>query len=130
MSYEYHPDGRVPDTSHIWVYGSNLAGRHGKGAALVALKRFGARYGTGRGRVDMSYGIVTKDGNLKTLPLSEIKLQVEKFKEYAWRKAGVKFFVTRVGCGLAGYKDEEIAPMFKDSPVTCIFPEQWKVFLE
>jgi hypothetical protein len=110
----------------IFVFGSNEAGRHGKGAALHAKIHHGARYGVGVGRCGNSYAIPTKDGNIKTLPLLKIKFYVDQFLEYARLNTNLEFFVTRIGCGLAGYKDEDIAPMFYDAPFNCTLPEEWK----
>lgn len=110
----------------IFVFGSNLAGRHGAGAALHARIEHGAIYGQGDGLQGNSYAIPTKDGNIETLPLSEIKQYVEEFKTFATNHPELSFFVTRIGCGLAGYTDEQIAPMFKGSPSNCQLPEGWE----
>lgn len=110
----------------IFVFGSNLAGRHGAGAALHARIMCGAEYGVGVGRTGDAYAIPTKDKNIRTLPLDEIAPHVEDFKEYARAHSGLKFQVTRVGCGLAGYTDQDIAPMFKDCPNNCVLPPEWE----
>ena len=110
----------------IFVFGSNLAGRHGKGAALTARLYHGARYGQGVGRQGNSYAIPTKDKNLVSLSLHTIESYVREFKEYARQHPELTFFVTRVGCGLAGYTDEMIAPMFKNSPSNCELPITWR----
>lgn len=110
----------------VFVFGSNLAGRHGKGAALCAVKEHGAKYGIGYGHVGNSYAIPTKDENIKTLPLHQVKLYVQEFIEYAKITPNLEYTVTRIGCGLAGYKDEDIAPMFKDAPCNCQLPEEWR----
>jgi hypothetical protein len=112
--------------TRIFVFGSNLAGRHGAGAALVARKYFDAVYGEGVGRTGDAYAIPTKDKNLKVLPISEIQKHVEDFLEYAHAHQELQFEVTRVGCGLAGYKDEDIAPLFHHVPDNCMMPEQWR----
>lgn len=109
----------------IFVFGSNLAGRHGKGAALFAKIHKGAIYGQGIGRQGESFGIPTKDENLKTLPINKIALYVQNFINYAWDNPDLEFEVTRIGCGLAGYKDKDIAPLFKNAPSNCIFPKEW-----
>ena len=109
----------------IFVFGSNLAGRHGKGAALSALHEHGAIYGQGEGRQGNSYALPTKDWDLRPLSLLSIDLSVEHFLEYAEAHPELEFNVTRVGCGLAGYADEEIRPMFKDAPANCRLPEGW-----
>lgn len=110
----------------IFVFGSNLAGRHGKGAALDAKELWEAEYGVGEGRTGRAYAIPTKDAALKTRPLKEILVSVDKFKDYARAHPELDFFVTRVGCGLAGYKDKDIGPMFSDAPGNCELPPEWR----
>ena len=122
--------------NEIFVFGSNLAGRHGKGAALYALQHHGAAYGQGVGLQGSSYAIPTKDSFLRTLPLSEINKYVHDFLIFARSGEGRNFLfnVTRIGCGLAGYKDEDIAPMF--SPVVYCpnlyknvkLPKEWEEY--
>lgn len=109
----------------IFVFGSNLAGRHGKGAALHALKYYQAIYGQGIGMQGNSYAIPTKDENLKTLPLDRIAKYVDEFKKFALQHPKLTFSVTRIGCGLAGYTDKDISPLFKGSPLNCVLPEGW-----
>lgn len=113
----------------VFVFGSNLAGRHGKGAALHARQHFGAVYGVGVGRSGNSYAIPTKDEGLRPLSLSRIRKYVDDFKDYAARNPKIQFTVTRVGCGLAGYSDHHIAPMFSGAPVNCELPEEWKKYV-
>lgn len=112
----------------IFVFGSNLAGRHGKGAALHARKNFGAIYGLGAGFQGQSYAIPTKDYDLRTLGLESIKTYVEGFLFFARAHSEMRFNVTRIGCGLAGYSDWQIAPMFKDAPPNCELPLGWRSF--
>ena len=112
---------------HYFVFGSNEAGRHGKGAALCAKQYFGAVYGQGHGEQGNSYAVPTKDAKLKTLPLTEIKKHVDVLLEHARNHPHKTFQVTRIGCGLAGYKDHQIAPMFKGHPSNVYFLEKvWK----
>lgn len=110
----------------IFVFGSNLAGRHGRGAALYARKHHGAEYGVGIGRTGNSYAIPTKDANLKVLGVQSILGFVNEFKLYARAHPKLQFQVTKVGCGLAGYSESVIMPMFKDAPNNCIMPEGWE----
>jgi hypothetical protein len=110
----------------IFVFGSNLAGRHGKGAALYALQHHGAIYGQGRGIQGSSYAIPTKDERIQSLPLRTIQVYVDDFLTFARRHITLTFNVTRIGCGLAGYTDEQIAPMFRDAPHNCKLPEGWR----
>lgn len=104
----------------VFVFGSNLAGRHGKGAALYARQYCGAVYGVGiglspqPGPLGYSYAIPTKGiGNpIPTLPLSEIKVHVHNFLDFAVQHSDLTFNVTPIGCGLAGYKSTDILPLF------------------
>ena len=113
----------------IFVFGSNLAGRHGKGAALIALREHGAKYGTGWGHVGNSFAIPTKDEKIKTLPLEKIKFYIEQFIGYAKSNPHLQFQLTAIGCGLAGYKPEQIAPMFKDAPNNVMKPPEFEIYL-
>lgn len=113
----------------IFVFGSNLAGRHGKGAALYAQHSYGAKYGVGRGRTGQAYAIPTKDEFVESLALESIEHYVKEFLEYARSYRDEVFFVTRIGCGLAGYTDAQIAPMFRGAPENCIFDIKWKDYI-
>jgi hypothetical protein len=130
---EYTLDGRTyKDKTFCWeqhdifVFGSNLAGIHGAGAALHARLHHGARQGLGIGLVGTSYAIPTKNEHLETLPLTVIKSFVDRFIDYARATPELTFFVTRIGCGLAGYTDEEVRPMFHDAPDNVELPEGWR----
>ena len=119
----------LPD-NHFFVFGSNSAGRHGKGAALTAKNCFGAVYGQGEGEQGQSYAIPTKDAKLKTLPLTEIKGRVEVFLEHARNQSHKTFHVTRIGCGLAGYKDHQVAPLFKGASRNVVFlAQEWRDYI-
>lgn len=113
-------------THKIFVFGSNLAGRHGKGAAETALRSYGAKYGQGSGPQGRSWAIATKDRNLRSLPLDIIEQNVKQFLADARNHPELDFYVTRVGCGLAGYTDADIKPFFKDAPDNCELPEGWR----
>ena len=114
--------------NEIFVFGSNEAGRHGRGAAFTA-KKWGARYGIGVGLSGQTYAIPTKDRNIKTLPLRKIKEYVETFLEFAKSKPELTFLVTNIGCGLAGYKESDIAPMFKNSTDNVILSQEFMKLL-
>lgn len=139
----FHRDGSLPTDRSIFVFGSNLFGLHGRGAAHVALCGYGAIYGVGVGPQGQSYAIPIKDQHFQLLNLDQIRQYVQQFIKYAehyhslnehffaHNPAGhIKFFVTGIGCGLAGYLPEHIAPMFKDAPDNCSFPDVWKPYLE
>lgn len=111
----------------IFVFGSNLAGRHGKGAALFARKYHGAVYGQGEGLQGESYGIPTKDEKIRTRSLEDISLSVQKFLQFAKDNPQLIFSITPIGCGLAGYKQEQIKPLFKDIPDNCLFSREWVI---
>lgn len=131
--YNYHHDGTLPKGQEIFVFGSNLSGIHGAGAARVAREQFGAEPGIGSGFTGTSYAIPTKSkGIQRTLTLEEIRPYIEFFVKTTISEDGcmLDFFVTRVGCGLAGYEDHEIAPLFRGAGPNCNFPDQWREYLE
>lgn len=109
----------------VFVFGSNLAGRHGKGAALWARQHRGAVYGQGEGLQGNSYAIPTKDGSLKTRSLSAIDTSVRRFIAFARDRPDLTFQLTPIGCGLAGYKPERIAPMFDLAPDNVTMPPEF-----
>ena len=105
---EYTPDFITelgPD--EVFVFGSNLAGSHGGGAAYVAWRKFGAVMGQGVGLQGHSYAIPTMQGGVET-----IKPYVDEFIVFAQEHPELFFYVTRIGCGIAGFRDAEIAPLF------------------
>lgn len=134
---KFHPDGTLPQAGEVFVFGSNLAGRHGAGSALVAKGQFGAIQFQGKGRMGQSYGIPTKDGRnradlkdpAQTRSLQDIKADVDEFIAYARANPSTKFFVTRLGCVLATHTNADIAPLFRQAPDNCSFPEPWKPWL-
>lgn len=91
----------------IFVFGSNLGGMHGGGAARAAFNRFGAVWGEGEGLFGNSYAIPTMQGGVET-----IRPYVDRFIEFAKEKPGLTFYVTKIGCGIAGFRFEEISPLF------------------
>lgn len=113
----------------IFVFGSNLAGRHGRGAALWARQNRGAIYGRGWGRQGNSYAIPTKDRDLQTLSLAAIENCVGEFLGYARERTDLTFQLTPIGCGLAGYKPDQIAPMFADAPPNVILPPEFEAVI-
>ncbi len=113
----------------IFVFGSNLAGRYGKGAALWARHHAGAIYGCGEGHQGNSYAIPTKGYRLETLPLEQIERHVESFLAFTRYRTDLTFRLTPIGCGLAGYRHEQIAPMFADAPNNVTMPDEFKFVL-
>ena len=108
---EYTPDmiSALKD-NEIFVFGSNLGGMHGGGAARAAYNRFGAVWGQGVGLQGQSYAIPTMQGGVET-----IKPYVDEFIDFAQAHPELKFLVTRIGCGIAGFRDEQIAPLFSSA---------------
>lgn len=113
----------------VFVFGSNLAGRHGKGAALWARGHRGAIYGCGVGPQGNAYAIPTKDRHLRTLPVEAIARYVDDFIAYASANQTFTFQLTPIGCGLAGYRHAEIAPLFANAPANVIIPREFSAYL-
>ena len=112
----------------IFVFGSNLEGAHGGGAALLAFRKWGAIWGQGTGLQGQTYGIPTMHGGVE-----EIRPYVDEFIRFAKEYPELTFLVTEIGCGIAGFRPEEIAPLFRDAvPVENIhLPERfWNILLE
>lgn len=108
--------------NEVFVFGSNLAGMHGGGAARLAFERFGAKMGQGVGLQGQSYAIPTMQGGVDT-----IKPYVDEFIQFAQQHPEKTFLVTRIGCGIAGFSDEEIAPLFEDAHLVAniVLPKGW-----
>jgi hypothetical protein len=126
---KFHKDGTLPESDEVFVFGSNLAGIHGAGAARVAVETFGAEYGYGVGYVGRSYAIPTKDDKLNTLKYLEVLPFIISFLTFAKYRQDLNFFVTAIGCGLAGYKHDQIAPLFRSAPHNCSLPDVWEEFV-
>ena len=97
------------EDNEIFVFGSNANGNHYGGAARIAFDKFGAEWGNGEGIQGQSYALPTMEGEEST------RAAVKHFTDYAYDNSGLKFFVTPVGCGIAGYAPEQIAPMFESA---------------
>lgn len=113
----------------ILVFGSNLSGIHGAGAAREAAQYWGAKWGKGIGLEGHSYAIPTKDKLIETLPLQDIRRYVDGFIDCAKAHLDLEFQVTAVGCGLAGYRVDTIAPLFSKAPANCIMPPRFLPFI-
>lgn len=109
--------------NEIFVFGSNLAGAHGGGAARIAYESFGAEWGVGVGMTGQCYAIPTMQGGVDT-----IRPYVDDFILYAGQHPELLFFVTRIGCGIVGFTDEQIAPLFKAAVAmeNVALPEGWR----
>lgn len=112
----------------VLVFGSNLAGEHGAGAAKFAAIHFGAKHGVGEGRTGDAYALPTKDHNIMTRQRRAVGESVKTFLQYAEAHPELLFKVTRVGCGLAGFTNAQIAPFFAGAPSNCGFDPEWKSF--
>lgn len=110
-------------SKQVFVFGSNKAGRHGKGAALDALRHHGAIYGLGYGAQGNAYAIPTKDERLNVLSLVEIQNYIDGFINFAINHGHQQFNITKIGCGLAGYNwEKDIRPLFPETmPDNCRF---------
>lgn len=96
--------------NEVFVFGSNLGGFHAGGAARAAVEHFGAVWGQGVGLQGQCYAIPTMQGGVET-----IKPYVDEFIQFTKTRPDLYFYVTRIGCGIAGFRDEEIAPLFKEA---------------
>lgn len=124
MEGEYFTPANITELrdNEVFVFGSNLAGHHCGGAAAAALRRFGAIWGCGVGMQGQSYAIPTMQGGVET-----IKPYVDEFIEYARQHPELTFYVTRIGCGIAGFTDDQIAPLFKEAEnmINVIIPKSF-----
>lgn len=127
-----NPEDLKPN--EVFVFGSNTRGVHGAGAARTARNVFGAEDGIGEGPTGRCYAIPTRqfgtgvfqNGRLKSRSLLFIRQSVEKFIQHATKHPDLDFLVTPIGCGYAGYKPKDIAPMFAGAPSNVILPEEFK----
>ena len=110
----------------IFVFGSNLAGQHSGGAAFFARTERGAEAGKWIGRTGQAFAIPTCDAQIRPLPLKEIARYVLSFIAYAQQHPDLTFEVTRIGCGIAGFTDAQIAPLFTGAPENCQLPDGWR----
>lgn len=112
MAHPIYTPGRIESLQdgEIFVFGSNLQGMHGGGAARVARLKFGAVMGQGVGLQGQSYAIPTMQGGVET-----IRPYVDEFTRFASDHSELFFLVTRIGCGIAGFTDADIAPLFRES---------------
>lgn len=116
--------------NEVFVFGSNLSGRHGAGAAKQAMK-WGAKYGQGNGIQGKTYGIPTVNAFVtQKLPIIQINSYVQEFIKYTRDHQELHFLVTAIGCGLAGWTEDDIAPLFLETTVmnnVSLPKEFWKV---
>lgn len=112
----------------IFVFGSNLAGRHGAGAAKYAAENYGAEYGVGCGLTGQSWALPTKGYRLEVLRLIAIEYYIAEFVHHAKNNPDDEFLLTPIGCGLAGYRRDEIRPLVEkyNPPSNVIYTKEWE----
>lgn len=121
------PHIHTPADPRVFVFGSNLLGIHGAGAALYAARRLGARKGVAEGMASSRcYALPTCWRPGIALDLDEVATYVQTFLQCARMHPDVTFFVSAVGCGFAGFAEHQIAPMFRDAPANCDLPPGWR----
>jgi hypothetical protein len=113
-----------------FVFGSNLAGRHGAGAARQARLAFGAQPGVGEGSTGQCYALPSKSEQLQTLAIEQIAHHVAVFLAHARAHPEIRFLLTAVGCGLAGYAPHAIAPLFAAAPSNVVWPPEFRAWAE
>lgn len=118
----------------IFVFGSNTEGVHGAGAAQFARLHRGAVFGEAEGLFGQSYALPTcgawNGHRFPALSLADVQINVQEFLDLANHRTDLHFQVTRVGCGLAGLRDEDVAPMFANAPKNCLFDTAWDKWLQ
>ncbi|WP_243075744.1 helix-turn-helix domain-containing protein [Microbacterium sp. SS28] len=123
LGSDRQPSGWITDLkpNEVFVFGSSADGRHGAGAARTAFERFGAEWGEGSGHHGQSYAIVTMSG------LGVLRDQVAEFVRYAARHLELRFLVTPIGTGTAGYRADEIAYLFEGAPANVVLPMEFEI---
>lgn len=111
--------------NEVFVFGSNLRGRHGAGAARFAAEEFGAIESVYFGPTGKCFAIPTKDENINTMRVEDIERYVKVFITYVWQFPEKRFLLTEIGCGLAGLNHSQIAPMFKYPPPNLVLPPKF-----
>ena len=138
--YDKHGFIAELEPSEIMIFGSNRAGRHGAGAALQAYRDFGAVYGCGEGLRGKSYAYPTLDEHLRKVHMHDLVASRDLLYKCAGEHPELTFMLTKVGCGLAGYPEEEMRALFsrleehrvgvivpyKQRPANIILPEDWR----
>jgi hypothetical protein len=123
------PTFNNPLATAIFVFGSNFAGRHDTGSSDIAYKYYGAKMGVRQGITGEAYALPIENAQGQQLSLYEINQAVNKFISYAYSNRDRFFQVTRIGCGLNGYSDEQIAPLFERAPANVLLPGKWILLL-
>lgn len=111
--------------NEIFIFGSNLNGNHAGGSARLAQDKFGAVSGTGEGLTGKCYAFPTLDRKMQKQSMVELRRSAKRLFEVAEKRSDKVFLLTKVGCGIAGFSEEEIKPLFKDAPKNIIKPIGW-----
>lgn len=111
--------------NEIFVFGSNLGGRHGGGAARLAAEHFGAEEGVGEGLTGQSYAFPTLTANFEKVTMKALEASRDRLFATARAHPEKIFLLTKVGCGIAGFREEEIRPLFENAPKNVVMPEGW-----
>jgi len=112
--------------NEVFVFGSNLAGKHGGGAARQAYDRFGAQWGVGEGLTGQSYAFPTLDKDFKQLSIPKLCSAKDAFYRCVTAHPELNFLFTKVGCGIAGYPEEDMCMLFQDAPENVVLPSDWR----
>jgi hypothetical protein len=117
-----------PDDDRVFVFGSNLLGYHGGGAAAYACKELGATWGVGEGLIGRTYALPTCYRPGEPITLQELAVYVDNFLRFAEENDGLRFFVSAVGCGIAGFDETIVALIFRKlgTPDNCDLPPGWR----
>lgn len=125
MAFITLPDG----DDHVFVFGSNTMGIHGAGAARQARDEYGAVLGQGIGHFGRSYALPTVGSGFHALSLDQVQQHVRTFLDYARERSDLTFWLTPVGCGIAGFTPEQIAPLFAEAPANVRLPVEFTAVL-
>lgn len=132
MKYQFSNQFKplVNDSNLVFVFGSNEGGHHGAGSARWAAENAGAIMRVGFGHHGRSFALPTKGPRIENIPIERVADYVYMFLTYARHHPELIFMVTAVGCGLAGFKDRDIAPLFQEHPDNCWFDTLWQNHME
>lgn len=114
------------DPRQAFVFGSNIMGHHGGGAALYAFDNFGAEEGIGEGLTGQCYAFPTLNQHMQRYTRAELESIRDAFYRCAFAHPELTFLLTRVGCGIAGYPEEDMLALFEDAPVNVKKPAGWQ----
>jgi hypothetical protein len=116
------------DDERIFVFGSNIYGIHGAGAAAYAREKLGAEWGVGEGLTGRAYALPTCYAPGEPLTYQELAVHINNFLKFAQENPGTRFFVSKVGCGIAGFPEEIVAMIFRElgTPDNCDLPPDWR----